>query len=97
MKCLSPEQSRALLLWHKSANNNRQPIINLQTDRGEAKRGGKKRSARIRGDEREREGVIKGIVGGGKEREQPPAAAPTSGLINLMVSVDIGGLSKDGE
>lgn len=59
----------------------------------------RKRSARIRGDERgrEREGVIKGIVGGGKEREQPPAAAPTSGLINLMVSVDTEGLSKDGE
>lgn len=35
----------------------------------------------------------------GEERrgEQPPAAAaPTSGLINLMVSEDSEGLSKDG-
>lgn len=35
------------------------------------------------------------MVGGGK-REQPAAVAPTSGLINLMVSVDGEGLSKDG-
>lgn len=35
---------------------------------------------------------MEGMAGGGKEREQP-----TSGLINLMVSVVGEGLSKDGE
>lgn len=47
----------------------------------------------MRGRMRER-----GRKGGRKRRgEQPPAAAaPTSGLINLMVSEDSEGLSKDG-
>lgn len=40
--------------------------------------------------------MMEGMAGGGKEREQPAAAAPASGLINLMVSVDNEGLSEDG-
>lgn len=52
----------------------------------------------MRGRMRERERVME-VKERGEERrgEQPPAAAaPTSGLINLMVSEDSEGLSKDG-
>lgn len=84
-----------MLLWHKSADNNRHPIIDAERKRGRKKGWHEKESKIKRKDERENDGEDGG--GEGKEREWPTAAAPTSGLINLMVSVDGEGLNEDGE
>lgn len=85
-----------MLLWPKFGDD-RHPIINLRTGRGEGDGRKKRRQEQERKKKREDERESDRRDGGGrKEREQPAAAAPTAGLINLMVSVDGEGLSKDG-
>lgn len=58
-----------MLLWHKSADNNRHPIINTERKRGGKKRWQEKERKIKRQDEREGQRAMERIAGGGKERE----------------------------